>query len=65
MRDLTLHMNRSSELSGVDIQDRHGLVNTGGTAVLATPAAFMAGIAFGAATVAAYEAGRAAGEQIR
>ncbi|MBB0245633.1 hypothetical protein FNQ90_16365 [Streptomyces alkaliphilus] len=65
MRDLTAFVNRSTDLAGIDIRDERGHLTEGASPVLATPAAFMAGIAFSGAMVAAYEAGRQAGQVIQ
>ncbi|HEV7627937.1 MAG TPA: hypothetical protein VGO89_15695 [Streptomyces sp.] len=58
MNDVTSHINKCAEISAVEITDTEGVVYDEFAPVLATPAAFMAGVAIASATVAAFEAGQ-------
>jgi len=58
MNEVTSHINQSAALESVEITDADGTVFTGSAPVLATPAAFLGGVAISSATVAAFEAGR-------
>jgi hypothetical protein len=57
MIDVTSHVNESAELGSVEITDAEGVVFTDYTPVLATPGAFLGGVAIASATVAAFEQG--------
>ncbi|OEV08005.1 hypothetical protein K378_02911 [Streptomyces sp. Amel2xB2] len=58
MIDVTSHINESAELSSVEVTDAEGVVFTDYTPVLATPGAFLGGVAIASATVAAFEQGQ-------
>lgn len=58
MIDVTSHINESAELASVEVTDAEGVVFTDYTPVLATPGAFLGGVAIASATVAAFEAGQ-------
>ncbi|GGO56344.1 hypothetical protein H181DRAFT_01957 [Streptomyces sp. WMMB 714] len=55
MNDITSHINESAELAAVDAE---GAIFADNTPVLATPGAFLGGVAIASATVAAFEAGQ-------
>lgn len=58
MNEVATYINESAELADVEIIDSEGTVFAGSSPVLATPAAFLGGVAISSATVAAFEAGR-------
>ncbi|HWM38475.1 MAG TPA: hypothetical protein VNS49_15290 [Streptomyces sp.] len=58
MTEVTSHINKSAELAAVEITDAEGVVFADYTPVLATPGAFLGGVAIASATVAAFEAGQ-------
>ncbi|MGH3311918.1 MAG: hypothetical protein ACRDP3_15245 [Streptomyces sp.] len=58
MNEVTSHINMSAELSSIEITDTDGTVFSGASPVLATPGAFLGGVAIASATVAAFEAGQ-------
>ncbi|GAA1908170.1 hypothetical protein GCM10009716_17650 [Streptomyces sodiiphilus] len=58
MNEVVAHINESPVLADVEIRDTKGTVIPGSSPVLATPAAFLGGVAIASATVAAFEAGR-------
>ncbi|WP_181764238.1 hypothetical protein [Streptomyces albidus (ex Kaewkla and Franco 2022)] len=55
MNDITSHINECAELASVDAD---GAIFTDYTPVMATPGAFLGGVAIASATVAAFEAGQ-------
>jgi hypothetical protein len=57
MIDVASHINESAEISSVEITDAEGVIVTDYTPVLATPGAFLGGVAIASATVAAFEQG--------
>lgn len=58
MDKLVSQVNASADLASVDIDDAEGTVFPGVNPVLATPGAFLGGVAVASATVAAYEQGK-------
>lgn len=58
MNELNSKINESTDLKSVEIRATDGTVFPGSSPVLATPAAFLGGVAVASATVAAFEAGR-------
>lgn len=58
MSELMSKINSCADLASVEIRATEGKVFLGASPVLATPAAFLGGVAVASATVAAFEAGR-------
>ncbi|WP_149180170.1 hypothetical protein [Streptomyces sp. TRM49041] len=59
MFTVTEFANTSADLTGMEMRDTRGHIPAGAAPVMATPGAFVAGVAVASAVVAAYEAGNA------
>ncbi|MET9760095.1 hypothetical protein ABZ016_13730 [Streptomyces sp. NPDC006372] len=58
MTELTMQVNESARLAETEISASEGQVFPGAAPVLATPSAFLGGVAVSCAVVGAFEAGR-------